>query len=96
MSNFISAEQLGHSFQDNWLFKGLNLGLNAGQRMALVGVNGAGKSTLMKILSGKIQPQDAVQLILIWSLILLGRLRQSRRRDALKLKLRGNNHRRPS
>ena len=58
MSNFISAEQLGHSFQDNWLFKGLNLGLNAGQRMALVGVNGAGKSTLMKILSGKIQPQE--------------------------------------
>ena len=58
MSNFISAEQLGHSFQDHWLFKGLNLGLNAGQRMALVGVNGAGKSTLMKILSGKIQPQE--------------------------------------
>ena len=58
MSNFISAEQLGHSFQDNWLFKGLNLGLNAGQRMALVGVNGAGKSTLMKILSSKIQPQE--------------------------------------
>ena len=58
MSNFISAEQLGHSFQDNWLFKGLNLGLNAGQRMALVGVNGAGKSTLMKILSGKTQPQE--------------------------------------
>ena len=58
MSNFISAEQLGHSFQDNWLFKGLNLGLNAGQRMVLVGVNGAGKSTLMKILSGKIQPQE--------------------------------------
>ncbi len=58
MSNFISAEQLGHSFQDNWLFKGLNLGLNSGQRMALVGVNGAGKSTLMKILSGKIIPQE--------------------------------------
>ncbi len=26
--------------------------------MALVGVNGAGKATLMKILSGKIQPQE--------------------------------------
>ncbi len=58
MSNFISAEQLGHSFQDHWLFRGLNLGLNSGQRMALVGVNGAGKSTLMKILSGKIQAQE--------------------------------------
>lgn len=58
LSNFISAEQLGHSFHDHWLFRNLNLGLNSGQRMALVGVNGAGKSTLMKILSGKIQPQE--------------------------------------
>lgn len=58
MSNFISAEQLGHSFHDQWLFHNLNFGLNSGQRIALVGINGAGKSTLMKILAGKILPQE--------------------------------------
>ncbi|TWR29853.1 ABC-F family ATP-binding cassette domain-containing protein [Mucilaginibacter pallidiroseus] len=58
MSNFISAENLGHSFHDNWLFKNLSIGINRGRRVALVGVNGAGKSTLLKILSGAIKPTE--------------------------------------
>ena len=54
--SIISTEQLGHSFNDNWLFKDLYLGLAKGDRVALVGVNGTGKSTLLKILSGKLAP----------------------------------------
>lgn len=58
MSTYISAENLGHSFHDNWLFKNLTLGINRGRRVALVGINGAGKSTLLKILSGKLSPAE--------------------------------------
>lgn len=53
--SIISTEQLGHSFNDNWLFKDLYLGLNKGDRVALVGINGTGKSTLLRILSGVLQ-----------------------------------------
>jgi ATP-binding cassette subfamily F protein uup len=56
VSTFISAENLGQSFHDNWLFKNLTIGINRGRRVALVGVNGAGKSTLLKILSGTLKP----------------------------------------
>ncbi|MGY4538857.1 ATP-binding cassette subfamily F protein uup [Mucilaginibacter sp. UYNi724] len=58
MSTYISAENLGHSFNDNWLFKNLTIGINRGRRVALVGVNGAGKSTLLKILSGSLKPTE--------------------------------------
>jgi ATP-binding cassette subfamily F protein uup len=53
--SILSTEQLGHSFNDNWLFKDLYLGLNKGDRVALVGINGTGKSTLLRILSGFLQ-----------------------------------------
>jgi ATP-binding cassette subfamily F protein uup len=58
VSTYISAESLGHSFHDNWLFKNLTIGINRGRRVALVGINGAGKSTLLKILSGKLNPTE--------------------------------------
>ncbi len=54
--SILSKEQLGHSFNDNWLFKDLYLGLNKGDRVALVGINGTGKSTLLRILSGLLAP----------------------------------------
>lgn len=53
--SILSTEQLGHSFNDNWLFKDLYFGLNKGDRVALVGINGTGKSTLLRILSGILQ-----------------------------------------
>lgn len=56
MSTLVSAEQLGHSFNDQWLFRNLTFGINQGQRVALVGINGAGKSTLLKLLAEKIKP----------------------------------------
>ena len=54
--SILSTEQLGHSFNDNWLFKDLYFGLNKGDRVALVGINGTGKSTLLRILSGLLVP----------------------------------------
>ena len=58
MSTYISAETLGHSFHDHWLFSQLTFGINRGRRVALVGTNGAGKSTLLKILAGRIAPTE--------------------------------------
>jgi ATP-binding cassette subfamily F protein uup len=58
VSTYISAENLGHSFHDNWLFKNISIGINRGRRVALVGINGAGKSTLLKLLAGYIKPTE--------------------------------------
>lgn len=49
----IRVEGLGHRYGDGpWIFKGLDLRLERGDRLALVGYNGMGKSTLLKILAG--------------------------------------------
>ncbi|MBU1373106.1 MAG: ABC-F family ATP-binding cassette domain-containing protein [Bacteroidetes bacterium] len=56
--SIVSAEQLGHAFNDYWLFKNLTFGIQQGQRVALVGINGAGKSTLLKLLAEKITPTE--------------------------------------
>jgi ATP-binding cassette subfamily F protein uup len=58
LSTYISAENLGHSFHDHWLFKNLTIGINRGRRVALVGINGAGKSTLLKLLAGQFLPVE--------------------------------------
>jgi ATPase subunit of ABC transporter with duplicated ATPase domains len=43
---------------DKVLFHGLNLLLDAGQRLAIIGPNGAGKTTLLKTLVGEIDPDQ--------------------------------------
>jgi ATP-binding cassette subfamily F protein uup len=58
LSTLIAAESLGHGYHDEWLFKNLTLGINSGQRVALVGINGAGKSTLLKLLAEKFPPLE--------------------------------------
>ncbi|MET4081083.1 ATP-binding cassette subfamily F protein uup [Pedobacter sp. UYP30] len=58
MSTLIAAEDVGHAFHDEWLFKNLTLGINSGQRVALVGINGSGKSTLLKLLSEEFPPLE--------------------------------------
>lgn len=58
--SILSTENLGHSFNDRWLFKNLFFGMQKGERIALVGINGTGKSTLLKILAGKIQATEGI------------------------------------
>ncbi len=56
--NYISAEGLSKSFSEKWLFRNLHIGVNQGERVALIGINGSGKSTLLKILGGLDNPEE--------------------------------------
>ncbi|MBD3336311.1 MAG: ATP-binding cassette domain-containing protein, partial [Candidatus Eisenbacteria bacterium] len=46
-------EEIHKSYDGRPLFRGLNLELQRGDRLAVVGSNGAGKSTLLRILAGR-------------------------------------------
>ena len=48
----IEVENLKKAYGDNQIFNGLDLRIDKGDRIAIVGVNGAGKSTLVRILAG--------------------------------------------
>ncbi len=48
----LSIANVAHSFEDRPIFDGVNLTLNEGEHIGLVGVNGCGKSTLLKMVAG--------------------------------------------
>ncbi len=60
--NCISAEGLGKSYNETWLFTNLNFGVNQGDKIALIGKNGAGKSTLLRLLA-KAEPADRGEVV---------------------------------
>lgn len=55
--NLLSAENISRSIGDRTLFSTLNLGLNLGDRVGLIGVNGTGKTSLLNILAGLEPPE---------------------------------------
>ena len=52
----LSATELSQSFGADDLFSGVNLQLEAKERVGLVGPNGSGKTTLLLILAGQHEP----------------------------------------
>jgi len=54
----VVLEGVGHRFGDSqpWLFTGLDLDLEPGGRLGIVGANGTGKSTLLDVLAGRLPP----------------------------------------
>lgn len=54
----INLEQLGVFLPQGHLFKDVNLQINKGDKIGLVGKNGAGKSTLLKLLAGWNKPSE--------------------------------------
>lgn len=55
-----TIQELGYHSGDRWLFRQLNIGLEEGDRLALVARNGRGKSTLLQILAGRLRPTEGV------------------------------------
>lgn len=56
--SLLSLNQVSFSWGGPALLDEINLEINAGERIGLLGRNGAGKSTLMKILAGELDPDD--------------------------------------
>ena len=55
----ILLEGVGHRFGSDgepWLFTGVDLDLEPGGRLGIVGANGTGKSTLLEVLAGRLPP----------------------------------------
>ncbi|MEW9094294.1 MAG: ABC-F family ATP-binding cassette domain-containing protein [Clostridiaceae bacterium] len=50
--NLISIENLCKSYSEKELFKNINLGINDGDKIGVIGINGTGKTTLLKIIAG--------------------------------------------
>lgn len=56
--SIITVEHVSKSFGAHPCFTDLNFGIEAGERIGIIGVNGVGKSTLLKILSGEEEPDE--------------------------------------
>ena len=56
--NYISAEKLAKSYGVKPLFHDISFGISHGEKVALVGANGTGKSTLLKVITGKVMPEE--------------------------------------
>lgn len=63
----IALQNLSKSFQRSGirqtLFQGVNLRIDSGQSVALLGRNGAGKSTLLRIIAGLVDPTGGAVLV---------------------------------
>ena len=56
----VTLQDIYLSYGQPPLIDGINLSIERGERVCLIGRNGAGKSTLLNILTGKIIPDDGV------------------------------------
>lgn len=56
----LQVEGLSKAFQGRQVFHGVELQLQRGDKVAVVGVNGAGKSTLLKILAGQLEYDSGI------------------------------------
>ena len=51
----VTTDNISKQFGSDYLFEGISVNFNSGERYGLIGANGSGKSTFMKILSGEIE-----------------------------------------
>ena len=61
--SLLCVERLSRRFGDNEVFRSLDVKLEAGERLALVGPNGSGKTTLLRCIAGTIRPTTGRVLI---------------------------------
>lgn len=56
--NLISIENISKAYSEKQLLNNINLGINDGDKIGLIGINGTGKTTLLKIIAGIEEPDD--------------------------------------
>jgi ABC transport system ATP-binding/permease protein len=55
---YINVQNVNLAFDDKVLFEDINLTIEKGEKVALVGRNGTGKSTLLKLIGGMVRPDS--------------------------------------
>lgn len=58
MAHLLGAEHIHLEFPTKVVFEDVTIGINAGQRIGIVGRNGDGKSTLLRIIAGDLAPDS--------------------------------------
>jgi ATP-binding cassette subfamily F protein uup len=58
--SLLSLQNITLSFGGPPIFNGINLQLEQGERLCLLGRNGAGKSTLLRLMAGELPPESGV------------------------------------
>ena len=61
----IAVKDIYKSYGDLEVLKGLNLSVDSGETVSIVGASGAGKTTLLQII-GTLDKADAGQLSITW------------------------------
>ncbi|MBP6736630.1 MAG: ABC-F family ATP-binding cassette domain-containing protein, partial [Rhodobacteraceae bacterium] len=59
----LQLSQISLTFGGNPVFDNLDLVVQPGDRVALVGRNGSGKSTLMKVMAGLVEADHGIRVV---------------------------------
>ena len=55
----LRCEDLGFAYEaGKWIFRGVDLAVQKGEKLAVVGPNGAGKTTLLRVMAGQLAPGE--------------------------------------
>ena len=54
--NLVTLENIHHQYSERVLLEGVDLLINRGDRLGLIGINGSGKTTLLRIIAGDETP----------------------------------------
>ena len=68
MTKLLELKNISLYSQDNIRLKDINLSINQGEKIALIGKSGSGKSTLISIANGSLIPNEGD---VIWKLSLI-------------------------
>ncbi|RLT40191.1 MAG: ABC transporter ATP-binding protein [Chloroflexi bacterium] len=72
--NLLTLESVSKQFSERLLLEKVNLSINSGERIGLIGVNGSGKTTLLRLIAGEEAPDSGS--VTLWGNVRVEFLRQ--------------------
>ena len=78
--NLVTLEDVSKSYGERLLLDGVDLLVNEGERLGLIGVNGSGKTTLLRIIAG-LEPPDSGK-VTVWGGVTVQYLAQEPQLDS--------------